>query len=56
MSQQQHQADIRPFVSAKDIQMILSAVGAYAHNSEYRDLRERLERQAIGWGVVKSER
>ncbi|MFC0200333.1 hypothetical protein [Paracoccus rhizosphaerae] len=54
MSQNLQQADLRPFVSAKDLTMIISAIGAYSHNPEYRDLHERLQHQAITWGVIRS--
>ena len=53
MSQNQQQADLRPFVSAKDLTMILSAIGAYSHNIEYRDLRDRLQHQAMSSGVIR---
>ncbi len=52
MHPQQHQADLRPFVSARDFEMIISAIGAYSHNTEYRDLRDRLHFQAVTWGVI----
>ena len=54
MCQNQQQADLRPCVSAKDLMMILSAIGAYSHNTEYRDLRDRLQHQAVAWGVVRA--
>ncbi|SCY42660.1 hypothetical protein SAMN05660710_01560 [Paracoccus tibetensis] len=54
MCHKQQQADLRPSVSAKDLMMILSAIGAYAHNTEYRDLRDRLQHQAVTWGVVRA--
>lgn len=54
MCQNQQQADLRPFVLAKDLTMILSAIGAYTHNTEYRDLRDRLQHQAVAWGVVRA--
>lgn len=54
MCRNQQQADLRPYVSAKDLTMILSAIGAYSHNAEYRDLRDRLQHQAATWGVVRA--
>ena len=50
----QNQTDLRPVVSAKDLAMILSAIGAYSHNSEFRDLRDRLQHQAVTWGVFRA--
>jgi hypothetical protein len=50
MSQNQQQADLRPFVSAKDLTMILSAIGAYSHNVEYRDLQH----PAVSSGVIRT--
>ncbi|MBM3603550.1 MAG: hypothetical protein FJX25_02055 [Alphaproteobacteria bacterium] len=41
----QHQAALRPSVLAKDLELILSAIGAYSHNTEYRDLLDRLKHQ-----------
>lgn len=43
--------ELRPFVSAKDLGMIISAIGLYSHRADYRDLQERLQRQAGVWGV-----
>lgn len=50
----QNQTDLRPVVSAKDLAMILSAIGAYSHNAEFRDLRDRLQHQAVTWGVFRA--
>lgn len=50
----QNQTDLRPIVSAKDLAMILSAIGAYSHNTEFRDLRDRLQHQAVTWGVFRA--
>lgn len=52
MCQKQHQADLRPFVSAKDLTMILKAISAYSHNAEYRNLHDRLQHQAVTWGII----
>ncbi|MGZ3215998.1 hypothetical protein [Paracoccus sp. T5] len=54
MSQNQQEFSLRPCVSEKDLKMILSAVGAYSHNTEYRDLRDRLQHQAAAWGVIRA--
>ncbi len=35
MCQNQQHADLRPFVSARDLTMILSAIGTYSHIAEY---------------------
>ncbi|TGN62514.1 hypothetical protein E4L95_06490 [Paracoccus liaowanqingii] len=51
MSQQINIAELRPFVSAKDLGMIISAIGLYSHRADYRDLQERLQHQAGVWGV-----
>jgi hypothetical protein len=51
---QQNQTDFRLYVSASDLTMILCAVGAYSHNLEYRDLCDRLQRQATQRGLVST--
>jgi hypothetical protein len=43
--------ELRPFVSAKDLGMIISAIGLYSHRADYRELQERLQRQAGVWGI-----
>jgi hypothetical protein len=48
----QNQTELRVSVSAKDLTMIICAIGAYSHNLEYRDLRDRLQRQATDRGVI----
>lgn len=45
--------NIRPHISEDDFQMILNALSAYSHNTEYRDLHDRLSRQAQTWGMIK---
>ena len=47
------QRNLRACVSADDLKLILSAVGAYAHNREYRELIERLETKAANLGIVQ---
>ena len=34
------------YLSSGDLDMIVSAISAYSHNVDYRDLLARLERQA----------
>lgn len=42
----EHTFAFRPAISSGDWTMILSAIRAYSHNAEYRELLDRLERQA----------
>lgn len=51
----QQQSDLRLSISAEDLTMILSTIDAYSHNLEYRDLRDRLHRQADRWSEIKPE-
>lgn len=46
----------RPAVSPDDWKMIISAIDAYAHNTHYRDLLGRLERQAVLNGLATPSR
>lgn len=45
-------AIFRPAVSKSDWKKICAAIKAYSHNSEYRDLLTRLERQAKLNGIA----
>jgi hypothetical protein len=56
MSRTEAVSAFRPAVSPDDWNMILSAIGAYAHNSTYRDLLGRLERQAVINGIAVPSR
>ncbi len=49
-------AAFRPAVTADDWKIIMSAIQAYAHNAEYRDLLRRLERQAALNGIPATPR
>ena len=42
----------RPAVSVDDWKVIMSAISAYSHNAEYRELLVRLERQAKVNGIT----
>ena len=42
----------RPAVSVDDWKVIMSAISAYSHNAEYRELLGRLERQAKIIGIT----
>ncbi|QIR86692.1 hypothetical protein [Paracoccus sp. AK26] len=42
----------RPAVSVDDWKVIMSAISAYSHNAEYRELLGRLERQAKVNGIT----
>ena len=42
----------RPAVSLDDWKVIMSAISAYSHNAEYRELLGRLERQAKINGIA----
>ena len=42
----------RPAVSVDDWKVIMSAISAYSHNAEYRELLGRLERQAKIIGIA----
>ena len=44
----------RPAVSVDDWKVIMSAISAYSHNAEYRELLGRLERQAKIIGIASS--
>lgn len=46
----------RPAVSVDDWKIIMAAIQAYSHNSEYRDLLGRLEHQAALNGVLETRR
>ena len=46
MFNSEHTVAFRPAISSGDWTMILSAIQAYSHNAEYRELLDRLERQA----------
>lgn len=46
----------RPAVSPDDWNRIISAIQAYSHNTEYRDLLARLERQAKINGISTAPR
>lgn len=48
----EHTVAFRPAMSLDDWTMILSAIRAYSHNAEYRELLVRLERQAKISGIV----
>jgi hypothetical protein len=52
MSRTESISAFRPAVSPDDWNMILLAISAYAHNSDYRDLLGRLERQAVINGIA----
>jgi len=56
MQEAYSQTDLRPSVSVQDLKLILSAIGAYSHNVQYRNLLERLRRQADMWGVLEAPR
>lgn len=56
MSQAQSMTAFRPAVSADDWKIIMSAIEAYSHNVQYRDLLGRLERQAIINGIEAPRR
>lgn len=43
----------RPVVSTDDWKLIVTALSAYSHNLEYRNLLGRLERQAAVNGIVE---
>ena len=45
----------RPAVSVDDWKLIMSAISAYSHNAEYRELLGRLERQAKVNGIATPE-
>lgn len=49
----QNQSSFRLSISAKDLTMILSTIDTYSHNLEYRELRDRLQRQAKRWSEMK---
>ena len=42
----------RPAVSVDDWKVIMSAISAYSHNAEYRELLGRLEHQAKIIGIA----
>ena len=42
----------RPAVSVDDWKIIMSAISAYSHNAEYRELLGRLEHQAKIIGIA----
>ena len=42
----------RPAVSVDDWKVIMSAISAYSHNPEYRELLARLEHQAKIVGIA----
>lgn len=46
----------RPNISTDDWKLIIKALDAYSHNSEYRDLMDRLETQASTVGALKQTR
>ena len=51
MCQAQSATAFRPAVSPDDWKIIMSAIEAYSHNAQYRDLLGRLERQAVLNGI-----
>jgi hypothetical protein len=53
MGQPESVTAFRPAVSADDWKTIMEAIKAYSHNSDYRSLLERLERQAVLNGIIK---
>lgn len=56
MSHVQSVPVFRPAVSVDDWKIIMSAIEAYAHNADYRDLLGRLERQAAMNGITAPRR
>ncbi|WP_146038724.1 hypothetical protein [Paracoccus sp. SY] len=56
MSQAQCSTAFRPAVSVDDWKIIMEAIEAYSHNVKYRNLLERLERQAVLNGIAASKR
>lgn len=56
MSQTHCAYAFRPAVTIDDWKIIMAAIEAYSHNSEYRDLLGRLERQAALSGVIEPRR
>jgi hypothetical protein len=48
----EHAVAFRPTMSLDDWTMILSAIRAYSHNAEYRELLVRFEREAKISGIV----
>ena len=56
MCQAQSATAFRPAVSPDDWKIIMSAIEAYSHNAQYRDLLGRLERQAVLNGIKAPQR
>lgn len=56
MSQAQSSTAFRPAVSVDDWKIIMEAIEAYSHNVKYRNLLERLERQAVLNGIAGPKR
>lgn len=52
MNKPTYRKDMRASVSAEDLPLILSAIAAYSHNHEYRELLLRLQAQASALGVA----
>jgi len=52
MKKHVHHNDLRAAVSAEDLRLVLRAISAYAHNTEYQDLLGRLQVQAAALGVA----
>lgn len=56
MSQPGRVQAFRPVVTVDDWKMIISAIQAYSHNADYRDLLGRLEHEAMLNGITELRR
>lgn len=42
----------QPVITADEWQLIVSAIGAYSHNKQYKDLESRLKHVKVGAGSI----